>query len=316
MEIFRGRRLWIEKSNGTVPERRRSGESDRTPRKCGRNPAGHTNRVQAPAPGPGTRSASTSYEAPAGTMEEGEDPQETAHRELIEEAGVSAGTMIPRGFIYTTPGYTDEKIWLFEARDLSPSDEFEKDADEVIEVMDVTRDKTDAMVADGTICDAKTICLIHRCRRGISVRTFLIAAGLACLLVLAIVPVCTSSSAPSYSVDSNGILSVTCAPVTTSETVLFTNETYTESQIILHTQTGDVTTYLSTRKTQKPCCWTCREPGRRSRGMQKGWSRTRQMGMRSCSSITVAGAGRRPGTRSTPIRITRCSRTRNGLSIT
>jgi hypothetical protein len=46
-------------------------------------------------------------------------------------------------------------------------------------------------------------------------------------------------------VDSNGILSVTCAPVTTSETVLFTNETYTESQIILHTQTGDVTTYLS-----------------------------------------------------------------------
>ena len=76
-------------------------------------------------------------------------------------------------------------------------------------------------------------------------RTFLIAAGLACLLVLAICAGCTSSSTPSYSVDSNGILSVTCAPVTTSETVLFTNETYTESQIILHTQTGDVTTYLS-----------------------------------------------------------------------
>ena len=82
-------------------------------------------------------------------------------------------------------------------------------------------------------------------------RTFLIAAGLACLLVLAICAGCTSSSTPSYSVDSNGILSVTCAPVTTSETVLFTNETYTESQIILHTQTGDVTTYLSYPKDPK-----------------------------------------------------------------
>ena len=99
-------------------------------------------------------------------MEDGEDPLETAHRELIEEASVAAGTMIPRGFIYTTPGFTDEKIWLFEARDLSPSYEFEKDADEVIEVMDVTRDEIDEMVNDGTICDAKTICLIHRCREG------------------------------------------------------------------------------------------------------------------------------------------------------
>ena len=82
-------------------------------------------------------------------------------------------------------------------------------------------------------------------------RTFLIAAGLACLLVLAICAGCTSSSSPSYSVDSNGILSVTYAPVTTNETVLFTNETYTESQIILHTQTGDVTTYLSYPKDPK-----------------------------------------------------------------
>ena len=72
--------------------------------------------------------------------------------------------MIPEGFIYTTPGFTDEKIWLFEARGLVPSREFEKDADEVIEVIDVTKDEMDAMVENGTICDAKTICLIHRCR--------------------------------------------------------------------------------------------------------------------------------------------------------
>jgi dienelactone hydrolase len=74
-----------------------------------------------------------------------------------------------------------------------------------------------------------------------------IAAGIACLMVLAAFAGCTSSTAtPSYSVDNNGILSVTCAPVTTNETVLFSNDTYTESKIILHTQTGDVVTYLST----------------------------------------------------------------------
>jgi dienelactone hydrolase len=38
---------------------------------------------------------------------------------------------------------------------------------------------------------------------------------------------------------------VTCAPVTTTETVLFSNDTYTESEIVMHTQTGDVVTYLS-----------------------------------------------------------------------
>jgi hypothetical protein len=81
-----------------------------------------------------------------------------------------------------------------------------------------------------------------------SVRVFPVAAGLAFLVVLAAFAGCTSSTAtatPTYSVDSNGVLSVTCAPVTTNETVIFANATYTESKIVLHTQTGDVVTYLS-----------------------------------------------------------------------
>jgi len=165
MEIYRGRRLWIENKKLTLPN---GIEKDAV--------IVHPKGAVAILPVTGTgflllrqyRYAVGQYiwEAPAGTMEDGEDPLETARRELIEEAGVAAGTLIPRGFIYTTPGFTDEKIWLFEARDLSPSREFEKDADEVIEVMDVTRDNTEAMVADGTICDAKTICLLHRCREG------------------------------------------------------------------------------------------------------------------------------------------------------
>ncbi|HNX17472.1 MAG TPA: NUDIX hydrolase [Methanoregula sp.] len=163
MEIFRGRKLWIENKKIRLPN---GFEKDSV--------IVHPKNAVAILPVTSTgykllrqyRYAVSQYiyEAPAGTMEDGEKPIETAHRELIEEAGVAAKTMIPKGFIYTTPGYTDEKIFLFEARDLEPSSEFGKDADEVIEVVDVSGDEMDAMVRDGTICDAKTICLIHRCR--------------------------------------------------------------------------------------------------------------------------------------------------------
>ena len=163
MEIFRGRRLWIENKKVKLP-------NGLEQEKVIVHPRGSVAIL--PVTSTGYRLLRQYryaidqyiYEAPAGTMEEGEDPLETAYRELIEEAGVAAKTMIPRGFIYTTPGFTDEKIWLFEARDLTPSHEFEKDDDEVIDVMDVTKDEMDAMVNDGTICDAKTICLIYRCR--------------------------------------------------------------------------------------------------------------------------------------------------------
>mgnify|MGYP005620118703 CR=1 FL=1 len=55
------------------------------------------------------------YEAPAGTMDAGEIPEETARRELIEETGMAATMIEPKGCIYTTPGYTDEVIYLFGA---------------------------------------------------------------------------------------------------------------------------------------------------------------------------------------------------------
>jgi ADP-ribose pyrophosphatase len=96
-------------------------------------------------------------------MEPGEDPLKTAHRELIEETGFTATTIVQKGFIYTTPGYTDERIYLFEARKLSPSREFEKDEDEVIEVVDVATKDLATMIRDGIIVDAKTICLIYHC---------------------------------------------------------------------------------------------------------------------------------------------------------
>jgi ADP-ribose pyrophosphatase len=96
-------------------------------------------------------------------MELGEEPEETARRELIEETGFAAQTIEPRGFIYTTPGFTDEKIFLFEARDLLHSDEYVKDEDEIIEVVDIPTAHLRGMIRDGTIVDAKTICLIYHC---------------------------------------------------------------------------------------------------------------------------------------------------------
>ena len=56
---------------------------------------------------------------------------------------------------------------------------------------------------------------------------------------------------PAYSVDNKGILSVTCAQVTTSEEVLFSNETYTKTRIVMHTQSGDVVTYIAAPKNPK-----------------------------------------------------------------
>jgi fermentation-respiration switch protein FrsA (DUF1100 family) len=63
----------------------------------------------------------------------------------------------------------------------------------------------------------------------------------------------------SYSVDSNGILSVTCAPVSTTEVVLFSNGTYTRTRITMHTQSGDVVMYLATP--QRPLAAVVYAPG-------------------------------------------------------
>lgn len=74
-----------------------------------------------------------------------------------------------------------------------------------------------------------------------------VVAGLVLLAVLLAFAGCTSTSTttPSYSVDNNGLLSVTCAPVAANETVLAANSTYTVSRYVLETPTGDVITYLS-----------------------------------------------------------------------
>lgn len=104
------------------------------------------------------------YEVPAGTMEDGETPEGTARREMIEETGYAAGTLVPVGPILTTPGFSDEQIHLFLATDLTPSSLYGQDDDEVIEVERLSFVEAWSMVMNGTITDAKTICLLAKVR--------------------------------------------------------------------------------------------------------------------------------------------------------
>jgi 8-oxo-dGTP pyrophosphatase MutT (NUDIX family) len=60
-------------------------------------------------------------EAPAGTCDvDGEDPETTARRELEEEAGLTAGSLVRLGSVFNSPGYTDQRTILFLATDLAP----------------------------------------------------------------------------------------------------------------------------------------------------------------------------------------------------
>src|SRR3954467_13807506 len=62
------------------------------------------------------------YEIPAGRLDPGEDPAACAARELKEETGCSAGKIEHMYTMYTTPGFTDERIHLFAATDLTRGD--------------------------------------------------------------------------------------------------------------------------------------------------------------------------------------------------
>ncbi len=74
------------------------------------------------------------------------------------------------------------------------------------------------------------------------------------LIIFLICTGCTGNNTPaksSYTVDSAGVLSLTCAPEKFSEEVLFSNDTYTKSRIVFRTESGNVTTYLGSPNAPK-----------------------------------------------------------------
>jgi len=97
------------------------------------------------------------YEIPAGRLDDGESPERCARRELEEETGCAAAHVEHLFTMFTTPGFTDEKIHLFLATGLTRG-EARHEFDEFLTLETVTLSRALAMVERGEIQDAKTIC--------------------------------------------------------------------------------------------------------------------------------------------------------------
>ncbi|NLY85905.1 MAG: NUDIX hydrolase [Tissierellia bacterium] len=95
-------------------------------------------------------------EIPAGKLEINEEPRVTAIRELKEETGYSTEKMEYLMEFYTSPGFTNEKIYLFLATDLVKG-EATQDTDEYIKVEKYNIDLLIKMIERGEITDSKTI---------------------------------------------------------------------------------------------------------------------------------------------------------------
>uniref|UniRef100_UPI00402810BF NUDIX domain-containing protein n=1 Tax=Candidatus Scatousia sp. TaxID=3085663 RepID=UPI00402810BF len=103
----------------------------------------------------------TIVELPAGKLEIGENPDLAAARELEEETGYKAKNWKSLGFIYTSPGYSDEKLYLYLATDLEFVGEHPDDG-EILKVYEFPLDNFIEDVKNGKISDAKTVCTIMR----------------------------------------------------------------------------------------------------------------------------------------------------------
>ena len=95
-------------------------------------------------------------ELPAGKLEQGEDPEECAKRELQEEVGFIPGKLTLLSGFYTVPGYSREFMYLYLAEDLKES-KLPEDKDEFLKVIKLDVKDAMALLKEGKIQDAKTI---------------------------------------------------------------------------------------------------------------------------------------------------------------
>lgn len=103
-------------------------------------------------------------EIPAGKLEIGEDPLLCAIRELKEETGLSAKSVEPLGFIYPTPGYCDEKLYIYLATGLTQG-QMQLDPEEYLYCEKMHISDCITKIEAGEINDAKTVVGILRTAR-------------------------------------------------------------------------------------------------------------------------------------------------------
>ena len=95
-------------------------------------------------------------EVPAGSLDEGETPEQGAARELEEELGFRAGLLEKLSEFFVSPGFLEEKMWVYLATDLTKTAQ-RLDDDEIVEVVRLPFSSALQMIASGEIEDAKTI---------------------------------------------------------------------------------------------------------------------------------------------------------------
>lgn len=95
-------------------------------------------------------------EAPAGTLRRGEAPEDGARREVEEELGVVPGRLQKLAEFFVSPGFCEEKMWVYLATELTTTEQRLED-DEVLEVVRIPFSQALSMITSGEIEDAKTI---------------------------------------------------------------------------------------------------------------------------------------------------------------
>lgn len=95
-------------------------------------------------------------ELPAGVLNDGEDPQECAAREIREETGMAAAKLKRLGDFYLAPGYSSEHMVIFLASGLYPAP-LEQDADEFLELVSIPAMQALEMAQNGELRDAKSL---------------------------------------------------------------------------------------------------------------------------------------------------------------
>ncbi len=98
----------------------------------------------------------TLIELPAGTLEPGEDPLQTARRELAEETGYRARSIRQLAVFYSSPGILDERMHLYAANGLEPGATALEPGEKIRPILKTWPETLD-MIRQGLIKDAKTL---------------------------------------------------------------------------------------------------------------------------------------------------------------